>query len=334
MTRRPALHRAGVSAAAAAAAIVQGACAATRATISFDEAGFAATACEELSPPPLLRAAGPAPRPVDVGPEVARVDAALMRASARLRSLRAASPAGAPPSAAAMETWFDLFAALDDFLGLPLDATPTLELVRANVTLEAELELDRRHYADLPADIGDGVRLRRDTVDRRLRLARRFPPPPRRPAAMAWPVTPPLLTSLYGERVDPLTGSWRSHQGVDIAADKGQLVTVAAAGIVVRAHRLGGHGLHVEVEHPGGEITRYSHLSMILTAPGAPVRRGDPIGLAGRSGRSTGPHLHFEVWRHGRPIDPLTVLSDPTSEFLPAEPPLPRPAAEPPGVGG
>jgi murein DD-endopeptidase MepM/ murein hydrolase activator NlpD len=109
-------------------------------------------------------------------------------------------------------------------------------------------------------------------------------------------------------RLHPVDGRWRMHQGVDLVASEGRVVSAAAAGWVVRTGWAGGHGLLVEVRHRGDLTTRYSHLAAILCAPGDAVEAGDPIALVGKTGVVTGPHLHFEVWRGGEPSDPLPWL--------------------------
>ena len=90
-------------------------------------------------------------------------------------------------------------------------------------------------------------------------------------------------------------------------------MSAAATGWVVRTGWAGGYGLLVEVRHPGDLTTRYSHLSAILCAPGDAVDAGQPLGLVGKTGLATGPHLHFEVWRGGEPSDPLPWLGIGTS---------------------
>ena len=112
------------------------------------------------------------------------------------------------------------------------------------------------------------------------------------------------VTSGYGTRMHPLLGSARFHRGIDLAAAMGSPIRAAADGKVVRAGWRGGYGRQVALAHGGGLDTSYSHLSRILARPGEAVRRGQVIGLAGSSGLSTGPHLHFEAARNGRPIDP------------------------------
>jgi murein DD-endopeptidase MepM/ murein hydrolase activator NlpD len=116
------------------------------------------------------------------------------------------------------------------------------------------------------------------------------------------------LSSLYGMRVHPVEGGRRMHHGIDLAASSGKVVASAASGWVVRTGWAGGYGLLVEVRHPGDLTTRYSHLSAVLCAPGDAVEVGQPLGLVGKTGLATGPHLHFEVWRGGEPSDPLPWL--------------------------
>jgi murein DD-endopeptidase MepM/ murein hydrolase activator NlpD len=131
----------------------------------------------------------------------------------------------------------------------------------------------------------------------------------RAPARLRWPVEQAGISSMFGLRVDPLDGSHRMHHGLDLAAERGEVVEAAARGWVVRAGSAGGYGLMVEVRHPGDVTTRYGHLSALLCAPGDAVEPGQPLGLVGQTGRATGPHLHFEVWKGGMAIDPLPWLS-------------------------
>ncbi|HEU4691144.1 MAG TPA: peptidoglycan DD-metalloendopeptidase family protein [Vicinamibacterales bacterium] len=103
------------------------------------------------------------------------------------------------------------------------------------------------------------------------------------------------VTSGYGWRQDPIHGAARFHRGVDIRAAYGQDVPSAASGRVVSAGTEGGYGQTVVIEHAGGVRTRYAHLSMTMVAAGDEVGEGQVVGRAGRSGRATGTHLHFEV---------------------------------------
>jgi murein DD-endopeptidase MepM/ murein hydrolase activator NlpD len=124
----------------------------------------------------------------------------------------------------------------------------------------------------------------------------------------AWPLSgTPRITSLFGWRAISVGGN-RYHQGLDLGAPTGTPAKVARDGTVVRSGWIGAYGYAVYVRHEGGFETRYAHLSRRLVAVGDVVRRGDAIGLVGSTGASTGPHLHFEVRRDGRALDPLVVL--------------------------
>ncbi|MGE0591251.1 MAG: peptidoglycan DD-metalloendopeptidase family protein [Vicinamibacterales bacterium] len=113
------------------------------------------------------------------------------------------------------------------------------------------------------------------------------------------------VTSPFGWRRDPFTGTARFHRGVDLRAAYGEPVAAAAAGHVAFAGQQGGYGTTVVVEHADGTRARYAHLSATLVREGSPVAAGDLLGRAGRSGRATGPHLHFEVTTaDGQPLDP------------------------------
>lgn len=113
------------------------------------------------------------------------------------------------------------------------------------------------------------------------------------------------LTSRFGTRRHPLLGFTRMHQGVDFAAAHGAPVVAASSGQVVGAGWAGGYGRQVRIAHGGGLSSSYSHLSRFAVAAGRSVRAGEVIGYAGSSGLSTGPHVHYEVRRNGRAIDPL-----------------------------
>lgn len=123
------------------------------------------------------------------------------------------------------------------------------------------------------------------------------------PTAMPLPAS--HVTSKFGWRSDPLTGQAKFHKGVDLRAAYGQPVASVASGKVVQAGAQGGYGLSVVVEHGSGIRTRYAHLSEVSVKAGEAVADGETIGKAGQSGRSTGPHLHFEILADGRPVDPV-----------------------------
>jgi murein DD-endopeptidase MepM/ murein hydrolase activator NlpD len=117
------------------------------------------------------------------------------------------------------------------------------------------------------------------------------------------------LTSGFGERFHPILGYERFHAGLDLAAAAGTPIVAAADGKVARAGWTGGYGQLVAIVHAGGIETKYGHMSRIAAYAGEVVHRGDVIGYVGSTGLSTGPHLHFEVLRNGRPVNPKSVAS-------------------------
>ncbi|HET9266578.1 MAG TPA: peptidoglycan DD-metalloendopeptidase family protein [Vicinamibacterales bacterium] len=123
------------------------------------------------------------------------------------------------------------------------------------------------------------------------------------------PVADRVETSPFGWRRDPFSGATTYHRGVDLRAAYGEPIGAADAGTVVFAGEQRGYGQTVVVEHAGGVRTRYAHLSSLVTEAGADVKAGDTIGRAGKSGRATGTHLHFEVTQHGRQVDPHTFVA-------------------------
>jgi murein DD-endopeptidase MepM/ murein hydrolase activator NlpD len=135
-----------------------------------------------------------------------------------------------------------------------------------------------------------------------------FAPDPPRTMHLAWPLPATGVTSLFGLRPDPVDGRERFHYGVDLQGTYGEIVRAVAPGVVVFAGWNHGHGRQVMVTHPGGWQTTYSHLSQLIVNYGDPVRRGQAVGQMGNSGRSTGPHLHFEITRWGSYYDPLDLL--------------------------
>ncbi len=124
-------------------------------------------------------------------------------------------------------------------------------------------------------------------------------PPDTADAGLVLNLGPGDITSGYGWRQDPIHGAARFHRGIDIRAAYGQDVPSAASGRVISAGTEGGYGQTVVVEHAGGVRTRYAHLSMTMVAAGDEVAEGQLVGRAGRSGRATGTHLHFEVTNAG-----------------------------------
>jgi murein DD-endopeptidase MepM/ murein hydrolase activator NlpD len=112
----------------------------------------------------------------------------------------------------------------------------------------------------------------------------------------------------YGWRKDPFTGKREFHRGIDIVADANTEIRAPADGVVSRSGRYSDYGRSIDVAHGYGFVTRYAHMNKALVKPGDRVRRGDVIGLVGSTGRSTGPHLHYEVFRDGRRVNPWKYL--------------------------
>lgn len=122
-----------------------------------------------------------------------------------------------------------------------------------------------------------------------------------------WP-TEGYITSRFGWRTNPFTGKREFHKGLDIAGPLGTAIMAPARGKVISTGRDGSYGLSVKVDHGSGLITRYAHLHKSLVKVGQIVNRGDVIASLGNSGRSTGPHLHYEVQIGGMPVDPLRYI--------------------------
>lgn len=121
------------------------------------------------------------------------------------------------------------------------------------------------------------------------------------------PQLPPVggvITSGVGMRVDPIDGKLRHHNGIDIAIPEGTPVTPVAPGIVVYSGQRPGYGFTVLVEHANGMVSLYGHNSRLEAIQGQTVERGTVIALSGNTGRSTGPHLHFEAWQSGTNVTP------------------------------
>lgn len=140
------------------------------------------------------------------------------------------------------------------------------------------------------------------------------PPGGAAPGRLAWPLSQRVLTQPYGctaVKLEPVA-AWCSaghfHSGIDLAAPVATPVHAAADGVARVAESPGGYGLYVVVDHGGGVTTLYGHLEWTSLRSGEHIRAGDELGLVGSTGLSTGPHLHFEVRRDGRPVDPIAWL--------------------------
>jgi murein DD-endopeptidase MepM/ murein hydrolase activator NlpD len=154
--------------------------------------------------------------------------------------------------------------------------------------------------SDLLGVIGSRLDSVKDSVERRRALAAATP--------SIWPVAG-WLSSSYGNRTDPFTQDKDFHPGLDISADYGQPVLATGDATVVSAGPNGGYGNMVALDHGFGIVTKYGHLSRVAVMNAQQVKRGDVIGYVGSTGRSTGAHLHYEIWMNGRLTNPMTLLA-------------------------
>lgn len=123
------------------------------------------------------------------------------------------------------------------------------------------------------------------------------------------------MSSGYGQRRHPILGYTRMHAGIDFAARYGSPIYAVTDGVVAYAGRHGGHGNYVRIQHGGGLATGYAHMSRIAAVSGQRVRRGQVIGYVGSTGLSTGPHLHYELYRGGATVNPLSIRFTTTAQL-------------------
>jgi len=116
------------------------------------------------------------------------------------------------------------------------------------------------------------------------------------------------VSSRYGNRIDPFTGKSAWHDGIDIAGKHGADIFAVASGVVTFSGDRYGYGNLVEITHDNGYVTRYGHNSELVVSRGEVVRKGQVISKMGTTGRSTGPHIHFEVFKNGRTVDPASYI--------------------------
>ncbi len=154
--------------------------------------------------------------------------------------------------------------------------------------------------SELLGALGSRLDSVRDSVERRHALAAATP--------SLWPVAG-WLSSTYGNRKDPFTHEGDFHPGLDISADYGQPVLATGDATVVTAGPNGAYGNMVTLDHGFGIVTKYGHMSKLGVAGAQRVKRGDVIGYVGSTGRSTGSHLHYEIWMNGRLTNPMALLA-------------------------
>ena len=129
-----------------------------------------------------------------------------------------------------------------------------------------------------------------------------------------WPVRG-YLSAIFGNRIDPFTGQRDFHPGIDISTPIGTRIHAPADGVVVAVGMKGAYGNAISIDHGFGIITQYGHLESFNVKPGQRVRRGDVIGFVGNTGRSTGPHLHYEVWVRDQMQNPIQYILDEYRSF-------------------
>jgi len=167
--------------------------------------------------------------------------------------------------------------------------------------------LDSSYYASLYAFRLMKAAAAKSPLDSTLQSLIAHPPMDSTTLPSLWPVRG-LVTGGFGERMDPLSGEGTFHSGMDISAPYGTPVKAAADGVVFSSGPDSGYGNAVLIDHGFGITTKYGHLSRIDVVVGQEVKRGQPIGAVGTTGKTTGPHLHYEVLLHDTPVNPAKYL--------------------------
>ncbi len=124
-----------------------------------------------------------------------------------------------------------------------------------------------------------------------------------------------ISSGVSSKRLHPIYNKYKAHNGIDIVARKNAIVYAAADGVVKKADFFNGAAGHsINIEHKYGFKTKYFHLSMIAVEPGEKIKKGEIIGFLGNSGSSTAPHLHYELWKNGKVLNPIYFLPNKTSK--------------------
>jgi murein DD-endopeptidase MepM/ murein hydrolase activator NlpD len=172
-----------------------------------------------------------------------------------------------------------------------------LEAVNRNETGSPDLELLKKQVAEAMVSVSEIKRYIQE--ERNIYFA----------TPTGWPVPGPL-SSGFGKRANPQTGEPAFHSGLDIRVPSGTPVKATADGIVIISGWVGGNGNIVVIEHGHDFSTAYAHNKQNLVTVGQRVKRGDTIAISGATGNATGPHLHYEVWKRGAPINPVSFLKE------------------------
>jgi murein DD-endopeptidase MepM/ murein hydrolase activator NlpD len=117
------------------------------------------------------------------------------------------------------------------------------------------------------------------------------------------------ISSGFGGRLHPISGKYKGHQGVDIPGKTGTRIKAVAGGVIVASKRISGYGNMVEIKHADGFSTLYAHNKKNIVKVGDIIEKGESVALLGSTGRSTGPHVHFEVRKHGKPVNPMRYIN-------------------------
>ncbi|MFW6374017.1 MAG: M23 family metallopeptidase [Thermodesulfobacteriota bacterium] len=182
---------------------------------------------------------------------------------------------------------------------MPEDLDPKLDLTQKHNSLMREMhgQIDQINEAAVIQE--DGFQALIDELENKKNLLASTP---------AIRPSKGLYTSIFGRRKSPFTGLNEFHKGLDIASAEGTPVLATADGTVTYADVKGNYGNMLVIDHGHGMVTRYAHLKEFLKAPGEKVKRGEKIALMGNTGRSTGPHVHYEVRFNGVPVDPQKYI--------------------------
>jgi len=211
--------------------------------------------------------------------------------------------------------WSPFLEAMFAFLKQPAKNMPFSPLIRARVAAEFELDSQQRKNDGVDPELEQVVMVLLVRIDakmreiRTLRLGREYDPKPYVEGKYCWPLSYGLITSGFGLRKDPLNRkNTRFHAGLDLAAAPNEPVHCIYRGTVIQAGWSGNWGRMIRIRHPDAVESVYAHLSTVLVKEDQEVTRGEVIGLLGRSGRTTGHHLHFGFYLEGQAVDPMDHL--------------------------